>query len=69
MSATTQTNPTNTVSLRQIARIAGVLYIIIIVCGMFGGLTRESLLVAGDPAATVENVNDVGRPVPHDHHG
>ena len=56
MSATTQTNPTNTVSLRQIARIAGVLYIIIIVCGMFGGLTRESLLVTGDPAATVENV-------------
>lgn len=56
MSATTQTNPTNTVSLRQIARIAGVLYIIIIVCGMFGGLTRESLLVSGDPAATVENV-------------
>lgn len=56
MSATTQTNPANTVSLRQIARIAGVLYIIIIVAGMFGGLTRESLLVAGDPAATVENV-------------
>lgn len=58
MSATTQTNPTNAVSLHQIARIAGVLYIIIIVCGMFGGLTRESLLVSGDPAATVENVTN-----------
>lgn len=56
MSTTTQTNRTNTVSLRQIARIAGVLYIIIIVCGMFGGLTRESLLISGDPVATVENV-------------
>jgi hypothetical protein len=27
----------NTVSLKQIARIAGVLYIVIIVAGMFGG--------------------------------
>ena len=56
MSVITMTNPTNTLSLRQIARIAGVLYIIIIVCGMFGGLTRESLLISGDPVATAENV-------------
>jgi hypothetical protein len=48
MSVTTMTNPTNTLSLRQIARIAGVLYLVIIVAGMFGGLTRESLLVSGD---------------------
>lgn len=56
MSATNLNQTTNTMSLRQIARIAGVLYIVIIVAGMFGGLTRESLLVAGDPAATIENV-------------
>ncbi len=56
MPATNMGNPTNTLSLRQIARIAGVLYLIIIIAGMFGGLTRESLLVSGDPAATAENV-------------
>ncbi|MGC1308484.1 MAG: DUF4386 domain-containing protein [Phormidesmis sp.] len=56
MSATTPIYSTNTISLRQIARIAGVLYIIIIIAGMFGGLTREGLLVSGDPAATAENV-------------
>lgn len=56
MSVTTMTNPTNTLSLRQIARIAGVVYLIIIVAGMFGGLTRESLLVSGDPAATADNI-------------
>jgi hypothetical protein len=46
----------NTVSLKQIARIAGVLYIVIIVAGMFGGLTRESLMVSGDVTATAENL-------------
>lgn len=58
MSATTLTNNnnTNTVSLRQIARIAGVLYLIIIVGGMFGGLARESLLISNDPQATAENI-------------
>lgn len=56
MSATNMNQTTNTMSLRQIARIAGVLYIVIIVAGMFGGLTRESLLVSGDPAATAENI-------------
>lgn len=56
MTATNLNQTTNTMSLRQIARIAGMLYIVIIVAGMFGGLTRESLLIAGDPAATVENV-------------
>lgn len=43
-------------SLQQIARIAGILYLIIIVGGMFGGLTRESMLVADDPVATAENL-------------
>lgn len=56
MSVSILANHTNTVSLHQIARIAGVLYIIIIIAGMFGGLTRESLLVADDPAATAENI-------------
>lgn len=56
MSATNLTNNSNTLSLRQIARITGVLYLIIIVAGMFGGLTRESLLVSGDPTATAENI-------------
>lgn len=50
------TTNTNTLSLRQIARMAGILYIVIIVAGMFGGLTRESLLVSGDPMLTAENV-------------
>jgi hypothetical protein len=45
-----------TLSLRKIARIAGVLYLIIIVAGMFGGLTRERLFVSGDPATTAENI-------------
>jgi hypothetical protein len=57
MSATTLSNPNNTSSMRQIARIAGVLYLIIIVAGMFaGGFARPSLLVAGDAAATAENI-------------
>lgn len=56
MSTITHTNSSNTHSLRQIARIAGVLYLIIIVAGMFGGLTRESLLVSGDATATAENI-------------
>ncbi len=56
MSATTVNHTNSTFSLRQIARLAGVLYVIIIVCGMFGGLTRESLFVSGDPVATAQNV-------------
>lgn len=56
MTATTKPNQNQSVSLRQIARIAGVLYLIIIVGGMFGGLTRESLMVSGDAIATAENI-------------
>ena len=58
MSKSTLSNNTNTTSLHQIARIAGVLYVIIIVCGMFGGLTRESMMVSGDPVATAQHVID-----------
>ena len=44
-------------SLRQLARIAGVLYLIIIVAGMFAqGYARPSLMVAGDAAATAQNI-------------
>ncbi|NDJ87351.1 MAG: DUF4386 domain-containing protein [Chloroflexi bacterium] len=57
MSAITSSNPTHQLPLRQIARIAGVLYIIIIVAGMFaGGFVRPELLVKGDVAATAENI-------------
>ena len=58
MSTMNQNQSTSTTSLRQIARIAGVLYMVIIVCGMFGGLTRESLLVSGDAVATAQNISD-----------
>ncbi|MBZ0293323.1 MAG: DUF4386 domain-containing protein [Anaerolineae bacterium] len=57
MSATTMSNPAVSTSLRPIARIAGVLYLIIIVAGMFaGGYARPSLLVPGDAAATATNI-------------
>ena len=49
------TNSTR-LSLNQIARIAGILYLIIIIGGMFGGLTRESMLIIDDPIATTENI-------------
>ena len=56
MSATPSIPSINMQAMRQIARIAGVLYLIIIAAGMFGGLTRESLLVSGDAVATAENI-------------
>jgi hypothetical protein len=55
--ATTRTPDTHaTTSLLRIARIAGVLYLIIIAAGMFGGLVRSSLLVPADAAATAANI-------------
>lgn len=39
------------------ARVAGLLYLIIIVCGIFSeGFVRAGLIVAGDPAATAANI-------------
>ena len=41
------------------ARIAGVLYLIIFVLGIFGQLfVRDSLIVPGDAATTVDNIMD-----------
>ena len=51
------TNQSSPISLRQLARIAGVLYLIIIVAGMFAqGYARPSLFVAGDAAATAQKI-------------
>ena len=51
------TSASDTSSMQRIARIAGVLYLIIIVAGMFaGGFARPSLIVAGDPTATAANI-------------
>jgi len=39
------------------ARTAGILYLIIIVCGLFSEIfVRQSLIVAGDPTATAGNI-------------
>lgn len=47
----------NTLSLRNTARIAGVLYLVIFIGGIFAEfMVRSSLIVAGDAAATVENI-------------
>lgn len=42
---------------RQLARIAGVLYLVIIVCGLFSELVvRGTVIVPGDPTATGANI-------------
>ena len=44
-------------SIKKIARVAGVLYLIIIVCAGFGeGYVRSSLIVPGDATATANNI-------------
>jgi len=44
-------------SLRNTARIAGVLYLVIIIAGLFAEMAvRSNLIVAGDAAATAENI-------------
>ena len=51
------TNQIADLSLRQTARIAGILYLTIIVAGIFAEFfVRSSLFVPGDAAATAENV-------------
>lgn len=45
--------------LRKTARIAGVLYLVIIMAGLFAEMAvRSNLIVAGDAAATAENIMD-----------
>ncbi len=44
-------------SQKNMARIAGLLYLIVIICAGFSeGYVRESLIVAGNSAATAENI-------------
>lgn len=44
-------------SLRRVARLAGLLYLTIIVAGIFAEfVVRSSLIVSGDAAATAENI-------------
>ncbi len=47
-------------SPKAYARIGGILYLIIIVLGLFGELSiRERLIVSGDPAATAANITSM----------
>jgi hypothetical protein len=51
------TNRTAEPSLRKTARIAGLLYLMIIVAGIFAEFAvRSNLIVAGDAAATADNI-------------
>ncbi len=51
------TNHIQDISPRKIARVAGILYLIIIVCaGFSGGYVRSSLIVPGDATATANNI-------------
>jgi len=54
---------TLTFAPRTVARFAGLMYLIIIACGLYAGLgVREPMLVPGDPAATASNIlNDLFR--------
>ncbi len=46
-------------SLRKTARIAGVLYLVIIIAGLFAEMAvRSTLIVAGDAATTAANIMD-----------
>lgn len=47
-------------SPQHLARLTGALYILLVVLGMLGPLTLESMLVAGDPAETAENIAAAG---------
>ena len=44
-------------SIKSTARVGGVLYLMIIVLGLFGeAFVRDKLIVSGDPAATANNI-------------
>lgn len=43
-------------SMKQTARFAGVIYLIMILTGMFAQIVRGGMLVSGDPSATVANI-------------
>lgn len=50
------TDPTSGASPRSLARIAGFLYLLIIVAGAVGYATHSTLFVWNDPAATADNI-------------
>ena len=52
----TISNTTTAQNLRSLARVAGVLYLIIIVGGMYAGGVRPTLIIPDDPAATAANI-------------
>ena len=57
MTATTMTRLERPTSVQRTARTAGVLYLILAVCGGFAEFfVRQSLVVAGDAAATAANI-------------
>lgn len=45
-----------TASLRQLARTTGILYLILVLFGMFSPIVLDTLLVPGDAAATAGNI-------------
>jgi len=49
-------NSIDNTSPRKAARIAGLLYLILIITGIIGQLARQSLIVPGDAATTVNNI-------------
>lgn len=54
-----QIEPLATVSRFATARVAGVLYLVIIVCGLFAEVgVRSRLIESGDPGATARNILD-----------
>ena len=50
------TNSIDNTSQRKAARVAGFLYLILIVTGIIGQLARQSLIVPGDAATTANNI-------------
>lgn len=42
----------------RLARVTGLLYLVLAVCGMFAPLVLERLVVSGDPGATASNIVD-----------
>jgi uncharacterized Tic20 family protein len=55
--ATGQPDRQREMSPQRLARLTGALYILLVVLGMLGPLTLESMLVPGDAAATAENID------------
>jgi len=55
------TNPAADPSLRKIARVAGLLYLVLIIAGILAEFfVRSSLIVTGDAAATANNIMQSG---------